>query len=256
MNRRVDRFAGPTMPDSALRAAFTDPDVDRLARSFRRALPFPHVVIDNIFLDAALDAVVDEFPGPRDIDWIRFDNELEKKLGLRDAGQLGETTGRLIGELNSAPFVIFLEALSGIEGLLPDPSLHGGGLHQVERDGFLEIHADFNWSEQLAARRRLNLLLYLNRDWRESYGGHLQMWNREMTRCERSILPVFNRCVIFETTDFSFHGHPEPLTCPPGVARRSIALYYYTREQVRESDLSQHHCTLFQRRLRDQPSQP
>jgi Rps23 Pro-64 3,4-dihydroxylase Tpa1-like proline 4-hydroxylase len=90
------------------------------------------------------------------------------------------------------------------------------------------VHADFNRHEKLNLDRRLNLLLYLNRDWKEEYGGHLQLWTRDMGRCVVKVLPVFNRCVVFSTTDFSYHGHPDPLTCPPGRTRKSIAMYYYT----------------------------
>ena len=120
-------------------------------------------------------------------------------------------------------------------------------MHQIQKHGFLKIHADFNWNRFLKLNRRVNLLIYLNKSWKEEYGGHLELWNREMSECVERILPVFNRCVIFNTSDFSYHGHPDPLTCPDGWTRKSLAVYYYTngRPQEEQSDI---HCTIFKRR--------
>ena len=112
--------------------------------------------------------------------------------------------------------------------------------------GLLKVHADFNLHQRLGLERRLNALLYLNRDWSDTYGGHLELWNRTMSRCERRVAPVFNRCVVFATSDSSFHGHPEPLSCPPGRSRRSIALYYYTAPRQGRPPAA--HSTLFRAR--------
>src|SRR6185436_17882303 len=150
----------------------------------------------------------------------------EKKLASKLESQLGERTRRFIWGLNSQVFLTYLETLTGIEGLIPDPHLFGGGLHQIVPGGFLKVHADFNRHEKLKLDRRLNVLIYLNRDWKEEYGGHLELWNRDMSRPERRVLPLFNRCVVFSTTDFSYHGHPDPLRCPEGRTRKSIAMYY------------------------------
>jgi len=111
----------------------------------------------------------------------------------------------------------------------------------------LAIHADFNRHRAYSLDRRLNLLLYLNKDWREEYGGHLQLWNRDMTRCEAKVLPVFNRVMIFSTTDFTYHGHPDPLQCPEGMTRKSLALYYFSNGRPAE-EVSDGHSTLFRPR--------
>ena len=149
--------------------------------------------------------------------------------------------------LNSSLFLKFLEELSGITNLISDSSFRGGGLHYFYRGGKLGIHADFNKHERYGLDRRLNLLLYLNKEWREEYGGHIELWNREMKQCVRSYLPKFNRVVIFTTTETSFHGHPEPLSCPEHMSRKSLALYYYTnaRPEENQDDL---HSTLFKLR--------
>lgn len=220
---------------------------ERLRESYARAEPFPHAVIDNFFPERVLDGVLAEFPKPEGLDWQRFDNPYEKKLALKTEMQLGNAARHLIWELNSQVFVSFLEMLTGIGGLVPDPHLLGGGLHQIVRGGMLKIHADFNHHQKLNLERRTNLLIYLNRDWKEEYGGHLELWNREMTRCVKRVLPVFNRCVVFSTTDTSWHGHPVPLTCPEGWSRKSIAMYYYTNGRPADQ-LSPDHSTLFQAR--------
>jgi Rps23 Pro-64 3,4-dihydroxylase Tpa1-like proline 4-hydroxylase len=141
----------------------------------------------------------------------------------------------------------FLAILTGIKGVIPDPYFVGGGLHQIKPGGKLAVHADFNHHEKLNLERRINVLIYLNKDWKEEYGGHFELWNKEMTRAEQKVLPVFNRCAIFSTTSISYHGHPNPLACPPDRTRKSIATYYYSNgrpeEEVRDS-----HSTLFVRR--------
>jgi len=93
----------------------------------------------------------------------------------------------------------------------------------------------------------LNVLLYLNKDWKDEYGGHFQLWNKEMTRCETKVAPLFNRLVVFSTSDYSFHGHPDPLNCPEGMTRKSLAFYYYSNGRPSE-EVSNHHDTLFKKR--------
>jgi Rps23 Pro-64 3,4-dihydroxylase Tpa1-like proline 4-hydroxylase len=120
-------------------------------------------------------------------------------------------------------------------------------LHQIKRGGYLEVHADFNRHSKLKLDRRLNLLLYLNQDWRDEYGGHFELWNADMTRPVRKILPLFNRCAVFSTTSTSYHGHPTPLACPAGRTRKSIATYYYSNGRP-EEEVRDDHSTLFQAR--------
>ena len=225
--------------------------LEQLAEAHREdyahAQPFPHVVIDGFLAEEILDQVIAEFPRPEEVDWKTFSNPAEKKLALKDETQMGPVTRSLLHELNSSVFINFMESLTGIEGLIPDPHFWGGGLHQIRRGGYLKVHADFNSYTKLRLDRRLNLLLYLNREWKEEFGGHLELWNRDMSHTEKRVLPVFNRCVIFSTTDYSYHGHPDPLNCPEDRARKSLALYYYTNGRPPE-EVSPLHTTLFQRR--------
>ncbi|MBW4693012.1 MAG: 2OG-Fe(II) oxygenase [Lyngbya sp. HA4199-MV5] len=218
---------------------------------YAAAQPFPHIVIDNFLPESILEEVLKEFPNPKQIDWQTFQTPAEKKLASKHEQQMGDATRLLLYSLNSSTFITFLEILTGIDGLLPDPHFEGGGLHQIERGGFLKMHVDFNQHRKLRLDRRLNFLLYLNQDWKEEYGGHLELWDQNMTQCEKKILPVFNRCVVFSTTDFSYHGHPEPLTCPEHRTRKSLALYYYSNGRPLEETLGNPHTTIFQTRPQD-----
>ena len=220
-------------------------DPEALAETFRRAEPFPHVVIDGLFEDSVLDDILRRFPAESSSAWERFDNPRERKLGnLTGLREFDATVEAFLCAMSAPGVLGFLERLTGIEGLIPDPYFAGGGLHQIERGGFLDVHADFNWHPALKLDRRLNLLVYLNRDWREEYGGHLELWDGRLSGPVRRILPEFNRTVIFATTDRSFHGHPRPLACPEGRARRSLSFYYYTNGRP-ESERSDPHDTLF-----------
>lgn len=219
--------------------------------AYATASPFPHVVIDNFLPEALLEEVLKEFPNPKQIDWQTFQTPAEKKLASRHEQQMGDATRLLLYNLNSSTFITFLEILTGIDGILPDPHFEGGGLHQIERGGFLKMHVDFNHHKKLRLDRRLNFLLYLNQDWKEEYGGHLELWDTKMTQCQKKILPLFNRCVVFSTTDFSYHGHPEPLTCPEDRTRKSLALYYYTNGRPAEEVTGKPHTTIFQARTQD-----
>ena len=188
-----------------------------------------------------------EFPSPQGADWFAFDSALERKLATRDDSTMGAATRHLLAQLNSATFIDFLECLTGIEGLVPDPHFVGGGLHQIERGGHLKVHADFNRHPRTQLERRLNVLIYLNRGWKDEYGGAFELWDADMTGCETKVMPYFNRCVVFSTTSTSFHGHPEPLTCPEDTTRKSMALYYYSADPSAH-ERGEGHNTLFRAR--------
>jgi hypothetical protein len=210
---------------------------DRLRKAYAAAAPFPHVVIDDFLPAEVAGRVLEEFPPPDSPIWLDWRNRAPlhqpKKLGIGHVSRLGAQVPfiqQLLLAFNAYPVINFLERLTGIAGLVPDPHYVGGGLHQILPGGKLAIHSDFSLHPQLKLYRRINLLLYLNRDWQEEYGGYLELWDRKMRQRTASIAPVLNRCVIFNTDRFSFHGHPDPLATPDGVTRKSIALYYYAAE--------------------------
>jgi Rps23 Pro-64 3,4-dihydroxylase Tpa1-like proline 4-hydroxylase len=198
-----------------------------LGETYQKASPFPHIVIDD-FLDAdLLRQVLAGFPSSENKSY--FDREQERlKFQYNPAEVDSAVTRNLFAELNSQAFLSFLEELTGISGLVSDPHFEGGGLHETKRGGHLGVHADFNIHGRLKLERKINLLIYLNEKWDDEFGGHLELWDRQMSGCAVRVKPVFGRAVIFNTALDSFHGHPDPLNCPPERSRRSIATYYYT----------------------------
>lgn len=200
--------------------------------AFQAASPFPHVVIDDLMGPGRIAQINSEWP--RD-GWNVHQHGHSDKRGNPHIEAFGLWTRGLIQMLNCQAFVEELGRVSGIAGLSADHGLAGGGLHETFPGGFLDIHADFNIHPETRLYRRLNLLLYLNEEWQEEWGGQLELWDREKVGCEVKVSPVAGRCVIFETSDSSFHGHPERLTCPPDRSRRSIALYYYSAEAPKDS---------------------
>ncbi len=222
---------------------------DEHREKYERNHPFPHIVMDDVIEDRKLSGMITEFPGPRDILWKDKNHEYSKKATCDDWERMGPRIRQLIMELNSGNFVDFLEALTGITGIVSDPHLVGGGLHQIRRGGFLDIHADFNVHPRLQLERRLNVLLFLNDQWREEFGGHLELWSQKTNACGERILPIANRMVVFSTTDTSFHGHPAPLTCPEDRTRNSIALYYYTKDRPK-NEKSRPHSTLYRAEMK------
>ena len=157
--------------------------------SYLNAKPFPHVVFDDFFDPSLLELVLAEFPRPGEIPWQRFDNAHEIKLASAAEASFGPATRLLLYHLNSATFLEFLSAVTGIKNLIADPGFAGGGLHQIMPGGKLGIHVDFNKHNDYGLDRRLDLLLYLNKDWKENYGGHLELWDRNMARCEAKSTP-------------------------------------------------------------------
>jgi Rps23 Pro-64 3,4-dihydroxylase Tpa1-like proline 4-hydroxylase len=214
---------------------------------YANAKPYPHIVLDDFFDPEIVEGILEEFPKPDAIRWQRFDNANEIKLASAADASFGPLTRLFLYHLNSITFLEFLSQVTGVDNLIPDPRFEGGGLHQIVRGGKLGVHADFNKHAVYGLDRRLNLLLYLNKNWREEYGGHLQLWDRDMTRCEAKVSPIFNRVMIFNTTDFTYHGHPDPLACPEGITRKSLALYYFTNGRPAE-EVSGEHSTLFRAR--------
>lgn len=199
-----------------------------LSEEYAQAQPYPHAVIDHIFPTAFTQLLLDHFPQQAQA----HDKVYEKGYGGTHKRQIlpydcDETLRAAFALFNSAPMLQFIEALTGYKGLLPDPYFAGGGLHETAAGGLLGIHADFQVNEPLQLYRRVNMLVYLNPDWKPEYGGNLELWDRQMQACQQRVAPLFNRCVIFNTDADSFHGHPDPLTTPDGITRRSIALYYY-----------------------------
>src|SRR5277367_5313825 len=202
-----------------------------LARQYRENNPCPHLLLKDFVDPATALACAEEFPGPTTQAWIHYKHQNENKLGLAKRDMFPQHLGRLTDELNSPEFVNWLSELTGIPNLMSDPGLEGGGLHQSTRGGFLNVHADFSMHHYHKHwRRRVNLILYLNPEWEEAWGGSIELWDTQMKHCVAKYPPFLNHALIFNTNEESLHGFPDPLQCPENASRKSLALYYYTEE--------------------------
>lgn len=220
-------------------------------QQYVNANPFPSISFDNFFNPEMLSEVLEEFPDLSKKDSIQFNDTKQIKLAGKGEGNFGPKTKAFMHFLNSEPFINFLQTLTGIkEVLIGDPYFFGGGQHEIKKGGLLKVHADFNKHPHLHLDRRINVLVYLNKDWKEEYGGYFELWDKNMEKCESRILPIFNRLAIFSTTDFSYHGHPDALNCPEDMSRKSLALYYYSNGRP-SSEINpnlEKHNTLFKER--------
>jgi len=218
---------------------------------YANAKPFPHIALDGLFPKELLLQVSNEIPevdiekgGPCLDKRKCFHSPTESlKSFVDDEHDMGIYTILFFNEfLRSEKWGRFLDSLTGIQGVYADPIYFGSGIHSTSSGGSLDVHSDFNL-HPWGGDRRVNTFVYLNDDpWPEEYGGHLELWNREMTKCEQRILPTFGRYVVFSTTDFSYHGHPQPLTTPSNRSRKSLAMYYYTNGRPNEECINNHCC--------------
>lgn len=198
-------------------------------QAYLSAHPFPYAVFklkDLIIRDCAY-----EFPDLSKIADRKFDNAKEKKLVTFGESKLSTSAVQLVRYLNSEPFLLWLTELTGMEHLIPDPYLIGGGYHEIKHGGKLGIHVDFDKHGLWGADRVLNVLIYLNRNWQDAWGGHLKLYDESLNEVVK-ILPELGTMAIFSTSERSWHGHPEPLDCPENRSRKSIALYYYSAPKV------------------------
>jgi Rps23 Pro-64 3,4-dihydroxylase Tpa1-like proline 4-hydroxylase len=212
--------------------AHRDLDAEALRDAYRKAQPFPHIVLDDVLEPATLRCAMDEFASAETLTWTNHLHVNNRKFANSNWSTWGPTLRSIAEEFMTPDFVRFVEELTGIPELLVDPTFDGGGLHRSVAGCHLNIHADFTSHHRRPTwRRRVNLLLYFNDDWDDAWGGHLELWDRDVTRCVERIAPIANRLVLFTTTEDSFHGHPAPLETPPHVSRNSLALYYFTESE-------------------------
>jgi Rps23 Pro-64 3,4-dihydroxylase Tpa1-like proline 4-hydroxylase len=153
----------------------------------------------------------------------------QRKVQITDSKKFPDPVKRLNEAISAPAFLADLEYITGIPRILADEQLAGGGMHVTGAGGRLDVHVDFNLIEDRRLFRRLNILLYLNPVWNEAWGGHIELWDKNVRNCQYRCVPALNRCLLFETSDISYHGVAR-VTAPADVARQSFAAYYYTRE--------------------------
>ena len=221
--------------------------LNTLSTEFKEAEPFSHVIIPNFFKDDIAEYIHKIFPTPIDNSssewkqqgWHVYDNPIEGKLALDDLNKMGEIDAILTTmweELESTFLINKIGEITNISNLEKDPYRHGAGLHYYPSKGKLEMHLDYSIHPITQKERRLNLLIYMNKDWKEEWNGKLELWqgtDKEMTAGPiANIMPLFNQAVIFRTTDISWHGMPKPLQCPMHIGRKSIAIYYVSNPRT------------------------
>lgn len=199
------------------------------AEEYQSGEPYHHICIDNFLPEQVLRRVQDDLKSlQQDEDSETFQRAQENLKTQYNPERLPSYSRALFHTFNSRPFILFLEEMTGIKGLIPDPYYIGAGIHRVGNGGHLDIHADFNLHKQMGVERRLNVLIYLNDDWQAEWGGSFEIWENDMSAKVKGFAPIFNRMCCFSTGSNTFHGNPEVVNHPNGEPRQSIALYYYT----------------------------
>ncbi len=211
--------------------------------------PFPHFCIDNFLNEDFANEVYESFPTYQEAKTMGREfkavNE-RRKIQIPDTSKFAPPMKKLSDLLSSKEYVDMWANLTDIPNLLSDPKLTGGGIHETNSGGHLDVHVDFNYVEGENVHRRLNILIYFNKDWKEEYGGYLDLWDTDVKKRYGFFEPKFNRACGFITSDISYHG-VTPLTCPSDVMRKSFATYYYTKEAP-EGWTGEKHSTLFKAR--------
>lgn len=214
-------------------------DIERIRRektaiqeSWNSRKPFRYLSLDNFFFSEKAEEVLAAYPAPDSDSWDHTTYINQKNKYQKTRFEAGSVLQRAFDELNSRELLDLMTEITGIEeALQPDPKLFGGGLHQSVAGAFLDVHVDYNIHPETKMHRRLNILVYMNKDWKEEYEGHLELWDMEQNKRIERIAPLFNRMAMFETNQISYHGHPKPLKTPEGVSRKSLAAYYYTNNR-------------------------
>ncbi len=235
--------------DSSLLNKF---DIDNCKFQFKNSPGFPHFCLDNFLDEEFALKIHDSFPSYKEAADVgvtyRAINE-KRKVQVSDCMKYPTPIKKLYDLLVSKEFVALISEMSGIENLIADPNMSGGGIHATNTGGHLDVHIDFNYNEELALHRRLNLLIYFNKDWDEEFGGYLDLWDKDVKNCIGSFAPTFNRLAGFATGSFSWHG-VTPINCPMDRMRKSFAIYYYTKEAPSGWDGIKHN-TIFKARPKE-----
>jgi hypothetical protein len=216
---------------------------EHLRRDWFSKRPFRYLIIDDFLPVGFAEDILNVYPMPDAGYWDSTTYTHQRKKFTQTRG-FPEPIARFFALTATEEFRRLMTEITGIPELLADPDLVGGGLHQIARGGFLDVHVDYNLHPRTKLHRRLNLLLYLNKAWKPEYEGYLEFWDFEANRQLERIAPVFNRGVIFETNEISYHGHPRPLNTPAHITRKSLAIYYYTKE-LEDAAVAREHNTLY-----------
>jgi Rps23 Pro-64 3,4-dihydroxylase Tpa1-like proline 4-hydroxylase len=217
---------------------------ETLKKDWNSKKPFRYICFENFFYNDKAERILQTYPNVAEGTWDGTTYIHQKNKFQQSKFASGSIFQSVFNELNSQQFLDYLSELTGIEKLVADDKLFGGGLHQSITGAFLNVHVDYNFHPETKYHRRLNVLVYMNKDWKDEYEGHLQLWDMDKKVMLEKIAPQFNRMVMFETNEISFHGHPDPLKTPHGISRKSLATYYYTADRSAD-EIAGDHNTLY-----------
>ena len=221
-------------------------NIDKLAQRLLRCVsyPFPHVTIDDFIESDKLTKILADVNQLQEADAHVTSSEREHNKYVFNSNY-GTSLKRLFVELNSPDFIKHIERITGVDNIIcNDHYLYGTGVYRIKSKGFLQLHTDFNTYHSKNSRldRRVNLLIYLNPNWKADYNGQLCLCDKYTNICVKRIDPIMNRCVIFNTTSTSIHGIPEPLNVPDDVSCQYISVNYYTENTQGDNDVDFEGC--------------
>lgn len=210
---------------------------DALRAAYESAKPYPHLVIDGLWDPDVLDRVVAEFPHKDARDWTSHATDHERKETSRGIFDLAPFTQTFFTRLCSPEFLRLIGEITGCPDLVADPLHYGGGLHESQRGGWLNLHVDWRKHPMMPLRRKLNMIIYLNRDWDPTWSGAIELWAPGAEAAGAKVDCIYNRTVVFPTTDESWHGFPTPISCPEDRSRKSLSMFYWDRSDEVVKDI-------------------
>ena len=222
---------------------YLETNKNKLKSEWNNRKPFKYLYFDGFFNESSAETIYNHYPSLEDPNW-RSKTYINQQNKFVMTSFSDNVIASVFNELNSKKFLELLIYITGIEDLQGDSSLFGGGLHNSINGAFLDVHVDFNIHDITKQHRRANAIVFMNKDWKEEYNGYLELWDVNKKQRLEYIKPSFNRLVIFETNQISYHGHPKPINAPEGVSRKSIATYYYTKSRPGD-EIVDHHNTKF-----------
>ncbi len=213
-------------------------EVNNNKENYQNKKPFSFGAINELFSNDSLDGILESFPDiNNEKEWDKRDDkgiQVKLRTNWKTELDIPPKVLKVVQALQSGRFCRLLSEYTGIDGLMPDYWFGGGGLNQIMPGGQLAIHVDGTHNDEIKMYRRVNVIVFLNKDWKDEYGGHLEFWDKDLTECIDKIRPDYNTMALFNTSDLTQHGHPHPLTCPENMSRKSLILYYYTSTRPEE----------------------
>jgi Rps23 Pro-64 3,4-dihydroxylase Tpa1-like proline 4-hydroxylase len=217
---------------------FQDPEIlTKLQEEFASAKPYPHILIEDFLDDKVANLFEAEFPKISEGDgkWHKYCNPIEVKYAMDNLENMPKTAQEVFNLLSTEGFIQRISEITKIPKLEADPYLLGAGLHSHPKNGRLNVHLDFEIHPVTGKERRLNIILFLSKDWNPEWEGGLEIWEKNMSACAKTFYPKFNSAVLFQTNDVSWHGLPKKIKAPEGKNRQSLAIYYMSEPETKKS---------------------